>query len=1059
MRNYLFIVMLLLAGRVYGQDSVKAQIPESFNEKINNSIIENASNYLDVISTKYVKINKNIENKNLQYLKTIQKEDELIRQRLQMIFSKKEKVLYAGIAEKYKFFHNKMERLASPNKNVANGNIARLDSIEVAIDFIKMNALETPGYAWGRIQKMEALSKQIQTFQSRLQQSNDLLSFLFGRIESLKLVLENAGLNKNLVRLQKLAVEYQQQIIAYKIMVTSFEEDENKVVEILNTSAEFQKYMQTRLITLRSKEMLMIHQQINRAPQHIQTKNSSGNWYYLSDTNEIQELHPNLIFVGIKRNACKSFLYIYLDTNHSAQILTSNSIRTPKSLVFPVQPVKNPFLKIHGNIYYNVFYQSNVDTPYLEQDLYQHTIRTYLDVTVKNQYPLKVNFTTRFSNSSVFKDFSGLGFQFNTQSFKNTIRANLENWALQQLSQKVSLDKLKDLLERKKNELATLGSWINGPSTAQRLIEERERAFLKGKQIIDTSAYSIVNNPITMDVDDLDQIAVSKYSINSGKRQAWYSYLNASKDSLFSKADFDSAKVNKYDSIFTSFEAVYENNKRKYDSLSKEVSGLQQKYEEDKTAYNNIRTQLAGDLTQIKDVNKLAEKLKTLQLPDTLLPKGYKTLLAIKSFGIGRTMLDYSELSVKNINITGLQVEYNPSWYIAVASGVVDYRFRDFIVNDGGRPKQYLNIVRVGKGIKEGNNVIFTFYGGKKQLYNYYVSSTVNNPNQPSPNYHLTGFTIETRRQLDANNYVILEVGKSSLPYYLLNTNKQSLIGSTFLFKNRSNEAYSIKLASYIPATRTKVTGFYKHMGANFQSFTLFTTNATQSAWSIKAEQPLFKHKLNIVGAIRKNDFSNPYLANSFQSNTVFKSIQATMRIKKMPIVSVGYFPSSQLTKLNDSQFVENLFYTFVGTVSHYYKYRGTQMNTLISYTQFYNKQTDSNFVYFNTKNILISQFVFLSKCSLQLNISAASNTTYNLFGIGGNVQYQARKWVSIGGGLKYNRQTVISNEQTGFNLNATIKVPKLGEFQFFGEKGFLPGINRQLVQNNVGRFTYYKNF
>src|SRR5689334_19515779 len=47
-----------------------------------------------------------------------------------------------------------------------------------------------------------------------------------------------------------------------------------------------------------------------------------------------------------------------------------------------------PLLKVTGNILYDVNYRSRIDTPYAENDVYQHTLQTRLDLLYKEQYPL-----------------------------------------------------------------------------------------------------------------------------------------------------------------------------------------------------------------------------------------------------------------------------------------------------------------------------------------------------------------------------------------------------------------------------------------------------------------------------------------------------------------------------------------------------------------------------------------------------------------------------------------------------------------------------------------------
>jgi hypothetical protein len=224
-------------------------------------------------------------------------------------------------------------------------------------------------------------------------------------------------------------------------------------------------------------------------------------------------------------------------------------------------------------------------------------------------------------------------------------------------------------------------------------------------------------------------------------------------------------------------------------------------------------------------------------------------------------------------------------------------------------------------------------------------------------------------------------------------------------------------------------------------------------------DQPFFKQRLMVSGAVKKNEFTTQYQQTDYHSNTIFKSIQATLRIRKWPVVTIGYFPSSQLTKLNDNSYMENTFYTLVGTVSHFYKYRGIMMNTIFSYTRFYNKQTDSSFLYFNSKNTMLNQTVFLGKFIVNGTVSAAINPEYNLYGADGGMQYRMNNWLEVGGGLKYSKQTVYNLRQLGYSGNVRISIPKLGEIALMVDKGFVPGAQKRLVSNNNGRLTYTKTF
>lgn len=662
---------------------------------------------------------------------------------------------------------------------------------------------------------------------------------------------------------------------------------------------------------------------------------------------------------------------------------------------------EKPFIQVHGNIMYDLYYQSGVDTPYQQKDVYQHTLTTYLDVTVKDQYPVRVGFSTTRSNSNMFRNITGLNLQYTNRDFKNMLLDKLQHYDASRANQLPDLQQYKAQLDNRAIEINRLRGWLSASAQLQKLVEARERKL-----------YGILEDTLKNIIPQF-----SRWKIPERKQAE-------------------------------DFEAQYAAKGKQLDSLQKEWDKMDQQYRELQKKYATGKEDLVSAVMNSKNNKELADKLHEMDLPDTVLPKGYKTLLAIKSFGLGRTLVNYSELTAKDISIQGVQMEYNPSYYVAVATGVIDYRFRNYIVNSN-RPKQYLNLFRVGMGMKEGNNIIFTYYTGKKQLYNLNTSDSTGNQD-----YRIMGMALEGRWEVTKHIYLTGEVAKSSLPYY--RENKEN---SLFHFNDHTNEAYAVKAFSFIPETGTKINAVYKVMGAGFQSFSMFTTGSSQTAWSVRVDQPFFKQQLMVAASIRKNDYTSQYQQSQYSSNTIFKSIQATLRIKRWPVLSLGYYPSSQLTKLSDNSYTENQFYTLVGSLTHFYKYHGTSMNTTLSYTQFYNKQTDSSFVYFNTKNILLNHVIFLGRLSIQGTASAALNSEYELYGADGNVQYRFNNWLDAGGGLKYSHQTVYNIQQLGYTGNIRINIPRLGQIELMADKGFIPGADRRLISNNTGRVTYTKIF
>jgi hypothetical protein len=699
-------------------------------------------------------------------------------------------------------------------------------------------------------------------------------------------------------------------------------------------------------------------------------------------------------------------------------------VKEPVKMVEPAKPQRIPFLQVHGNIMYNVNYYSNIDTPFNEQHVYQHTVQTYLDITVKGQYPMRVYFTNRFSNSSLFRNFSDLNLNYNNTQFTQKIKTQVRERFLASLPSPTAPDSLKQELNATIKKLKVLDGRIKNPGLIQKMVEAREKAMRD-------SLAKMLNKP-----DTSYRLPVASY----GKIT----------DTLMTRLGIDTANI----------EAAYALKKQQVDSLRTRVVALQQMIKAATGQSQEAVNKVCSDIEQAKNPAKLKKIMEDNHIGDSILPKGYKTLMAIRSFGIGRSVVNYSELSAKNISVNGFQAEYNPDAYYAVATGSVDYRFRDFIVKGPKQSGQYLTILRYGRGLKDGNNIIFTWFGGRRQLYNAGTVDTSQSVGIQTPSSALMGFTLEGKYRLTNNIMLTAEVAKSSYPVYARDSSGKSSLPSQMLeMSNRHNEAYSLKADAFFPKTQTTVRGTFKRLGANFQSFSTFTDGSAQTAWSASVQQLFFKRQLTLALGANTNDFSNPFIGSRYRSTTVFKSVQATWRRNKWPVVSLGYFPSSQITKLGDGLYQENLFYTLTGNVTHTYNVRQLMMNSALVYTQFYNRSTDSGFVYFNTKNLLLSQSVFMQQLTLQANAAGAINQDYRLYTLEGKALYNINKYVSVGGGLKYNYQTQFNIEQLGYSAETSLQIPKLGQIQFSAEKGFIPGMNKQLVPNNTGRATYFKTF
>jgi hypothetical protein len=743
----------------------------------------------------------------------------------------------------------------------------------------------------------------------------------------------------------------------------------------------------------------LVNKEVHVGPQKKTPKDSSkiAQHHLTPAPLDAEKPEPAKMMPSLDHTSCKEISFIPMQQD-SANMPVASSAPKPK----PAKPAPPhiPFLQIHGNVMYNLNYYSRIDTPYNEHDIYQHTIQTWLDILVKGQYPVRIFLTNHFSNSSLFRNYSDFNFSYNNSGFNQQLRDQVRREYLQTLPSQKTLDSLQRILNSDWQKLNGLSGWVRNPALIQKMVEAREAAMRKKPAQSDSSSGKTLP-------DEADSILINK--------------------------------------------------QRDADSLRKEVARIQEMLQ---ALHQRSQTEVGkttADIQKLDNPAALHKELDALGISDSSLPKGYKTLMAIKSFDLGRTVVNYSELSAKNISVNGVQAEYNPSNYYAVAAGSVDYRFRDFIVQGPGNVHQYLNIYRVGKGLKDGNSVILTYFMGKRQLYN---AGTTDTGSTQVPASGLMGLTLQGNYHFTRNILLSGEIAKSSSPSYVNDsTTKGSAGKGLFALNDHSNEAWSVQANAFFPASNTRLKGMYKHLSANYQSFSIFTDGSAQSAWSANVDQLLFKKQLELQVGANTNDFSNPFIGQEYKSTTVFKSIQATFRRRNWPTVSFGYFPSSQLTKTGGSDYVENLFYTMVGNLTHSYVYHHLMMNTTLVYTQFYNRSVDSGFTYFNTRNLMLSQTLFLNKFTFQVSGTAAANQDYQLYTLEGKAQHTFSKVLTLGAGIKYNKQTVYNIEQLGYSAEASLKLNRLGQIQLLADKGFVPGMDKRLVPDNTGRLTYYKTF
>ncbi|HYC30303.1 MAG TPA: hypothetical protein VEB42_15820, partial [Chitinophagaceae bacterium] len=130
-----------------------------------------------------------------------------------------------------------------------------------------------------------------------------------------------------------------------------------------------------------------------------------------------------------------------------------------------------PFFQFNGGVVnYNFFYRANIDTPYAQKNVTQHTATGNIHFTLAGKLPVTVTYLARNSNSAFFRDIYDVRADFDAASFRNKLNAGYKQRLMEQL------DAYKDSLADKyyKGPLARLNSlrdYLSNPFTLQHLYE------------------------------------------------------------------------------------------------------------------------------------------------------------------------------------------------------------------------------------------------------------------------------------------------------------------------------------------------------------------------------------------------------------------------------------------------------------------------------------------------------------------------------------------------------------------------------------------------------------
>ena len=695
-------------------------------------------------------------------------------------------------------------------------------------------------------------------------------------------------------------------------------------------------------------------------------------------------------------------------------------------------PVKSAVKDISGNISYEFLYRSQVDTPFAQQDFRRHIIRGRVNTKVINNIPVSVNWAYRTDNSPYYRNTLDLSVDYDRQRYNKDLKQQYLERYKNKLFESKGMLKLEQDYRTQMNDVTY---WQKMTGNADYNMLQRKEA-----DVLINKMYGALKDKLGPDINLNESYTKRElFEMVKGKLPATSIDNIIDKGIIQNRLDSSGGKYKdslqaKFANVMSQYQdqvGEYNRIKNMVDSSRQKAKGLYDTMQLYRRQLTDSLNKFKAELDNVKNGAGYARLAEKAGLNKDSLP-GLKTgFWHLEDFKIGRHTVDYTELTVRGLSVTGAGVTLADKLYIQASAGFSDNRYRDIVLRQRRLPRQPAAMVRVGLSGYADRGLFFTVYHGKREVL------TANPDNRSM--FGLSGYSLQYLYPIGWGSFgaeFAKSTGGSYRPGANGNIEKEAGLFSLAL---RSNEAFLLKFNGTVPQTQTGIKAEYQRNGPDFQSLARYTYNATQSSYLLEASQPLFKQVINIKAGIRKNNFEYDGIEN-LSGNNVLKTAQISFRKAKYPTVFAGYYPSSQLMLTPDSNIFRINFQTFTGTVAHNYRFKKIWMNSMVVYSRFYNSSTDTGFLFYNATSLMLQQTVHLGRFSLQGGYTNSMQSSSHLQTGEFTLTHNGVKGLTIEAGGKYNVISGKSEDKIlGYHGRLSYTYKKLGTIMLSYDNSVLP--------------------
>ncbi len=390
---------------------------------------------------------------------------------------------------------------------------------------------------------------------------------------------------------------------------------------------------------------------------------------------------------------------------------------------------------------------------------------------------------------------------------------------------------------------------------------------------------------------------------------------------------------------------------------------------------NNFR--IYFDLAAMaKNMANALARNKAQSLANEKAPGFMRFLSNFSTFEVGKCRPNYSNLTLKGISVSGVNIEFTPGkFYAAFSTGKVKRLIKPSEIT---RPtfKQKLLFGKIGVGKKRETHLYLTFMRVEDEVNSLASSPEIDTFNvKPQSNFVLgtegkllffkKKFTVEGEVAVSmlTRNVQSAELDIEGVPSWLLNLVEPNVSSSV-------DYAYNVK--STLKLKTTKLSGGVKMIGAGCTTLGNPNLINDRLTYDGRIDQTFAKRKISLSAYFRQSKDNLIDWKKSTATTTAY-GIIAGFRFKKIPYLQISYTPTLQKTD-SDSLNLKNSVRIISTSTGYNYPIGKLKSNTSFS------------FFYQNTETIIdtitnlskTQTYTLIEVLTFKIPLSIAGGASYN---------------------------------------------------------------------------------